>query len=429
MAKTYRPYVPEQDLLLPPSLRDWLPENHLAYFVSDLVDHLDLSEITAGYEDEERGSPPYHPVMLTKVLIYAYCVGVYSSRKIQRRLLEDVAFRVLAAGNEPDFRTIADFRKRHLTTLQGFFEQVLKVARDLGTLRVGRVALDSSKVQANASKHKAMSFGRMKEKTKQLRDEVAALLAQAEATDAAEDAEYGADVQGDELPEELQRRESRRRRIRDAMRALKARAKEEAAATGQPVETAQPDPKAQYNFTDPESRIMKSPDGFVQGYNVQVAVNDDQLIVGQGVTQETNDKKQLMPMITVIEQQAGERPRQMLADAGYCSEESLVAIAETPIDAYISTRKHKHGERPGRCPRGPLAADATRVDRMTRKLQTKAGAAVYAARKAIVEPVIGQIKHARGFRQFLLRGVAKVRGEWALVCTTHNILKLYRLYS
>jgi transposase len=428
MAKTYRPYVPEQDLLLPPSLRDWLPEDHLAFFVSDLVDHLDLSAITAVYEDDERGYPPYHPVMLTKVLVYAYCVGVFSSRRIQRRLVEDVAFRVLAAGNTPDFRTIADFRKTHLAALKGFFEQVLQVARDLGTLRVGRVALDGSKVKANASKHKAMSYGRMREKRQQLRDEVQQLLAQAEAADAAEDAEYGTDRRGDELPAELQRRESRLKRIREATRALKGRAKEEAAAKGQPVESAKPDPKAQYNFTDPESRIMKGPDGFVQAYNVQVAVNELQLIVGQAVTQETNDKKQLMPMITTIEQQSGDTPSQLLADAGYCSDVNVAAIAETGIDAYISTRKQKHGERPGPCPRGPLPKTATIVDRMSRKLHTKTGAAVYAARKGIVEPVIGQIKQARGFRQFLLRGFEQVQGEWSLVCTTHNILKLYRLY-
>ena len=432
MAKTYRPYVPEQDLLLPPSLRDWLPDDHLAFFVGDLIDHLDLSAITAAYEAEERGYPPYHPVMLTKVLVYAYCVGVFSSRKIQRRLMEDVAFRVLAAGNEPDFRTIADFRKRHLTALQGFFEQVLQVARDLGTLRVGRIALDGTKVKANASKHKAMSFGRMKDKTRQLRDEVTALLAQAEATDAAEDAEYGADVRGDELPAELQRRESRLQRIREATRALKARAKADAAAAGEPSDAAKPEAKAQYNFTDPESRIMKGPEGFVQAYNAQVAVNEDQLIIGQAVTQETNDKRQLIPMITIIEEQSGVTPTQLLADAGYCSDANLAAMADTTIDAYISTRKQKHGEpagRPGPCPRGPLPKTATRVDRMSRKLHTKAGAAVYAARKAIVEPVIGQIKQARGFRQFLLRGLHKVQAEWSLVCTTHNILKLYRLYG
>jgi transposase len=427
MAKTYRPYVPEQDLLLPPSLRDWLPEDHLAFFVSDLVDHLDLSAITAVYEDEERGYPPYHPVMLTKVLVYAYCVGVFSSRKIQHRLVEDIAFRVLAAGNAPDFRTIADFRKTHLPALKGFFEQVLGVARDLGTLRVGRVAIDGSKVKANASKHKAMSYDRLPKKRQQLRAEVEALLARAEAADAADDAEYGADRRGDELPAELQRRETRLQRIREATRALKARAKQEAAAKGEPHETAKPDPKAQYNFTDPESRIMKGPDGFVQAYNVPVAVDERQLIVGQAVTQETNDKKQLLPMITTIASQSGLTPPQVLADAGYCSEANLTAIAATPIDAYISTRKQKHGERPGPCPRGPLPKTATLIDRMSRKLHRKVGAAVYARRKAIVEPVIGQIKHARGFRQFLLRGFEKVQGEWSLVCTTHNILKLYRL--
>src|SRR5918996_1503934 len=331
MAKTYRPYVPEQDLLLPPSLRDWLPEDHLAFFVSDLVDHLDLSAIMATYEDEERGYPPYHPVMLTKVLVYAYCVGVFSSRKIQRRLVEDIAFRVLAAGNAPDFRTIADFRQRHLSALRGFFEQVLHLARDLGTLRVGRVAIDGSKVKANASKHKAMSYDRMRDKQQQLREEVDQLLAQAEVTDAAEDAEYGADRRGDELPAELQRRESRLKRIREAKRVLEARAKDEAAAAEQPTDTAKPEPKAQYNFTDPESRIMKGPDGFVQAYNVQVAVDERQLIIGHSVTQETNDKKQLLPMITTIEHQSGDLPTQLLADAGYCSDENLAAIADTNI--------------------------------------------------------------------------------------------------
>ena len=410
MAKTYRPYLPEQDFLLPPSLRDWLPEDHLVYFVSDLIDQLDLSAITAVYADEERGYPPYHPVMLTKVLVYGYCVGVFSSRRIQRRLLEDIPFRVLPA-------------------LQGLFEQVLQLARELGAVRVGRVALDGSKVKANASKHKAMSYDRMRDKQRQLRHEVKQLLAQAEAADAAEDTQYGADQRGDELPAELQRRESRLARIREAKRVLEARAKDAAAAAGQPSDAAKPDPKAQYNFTDPESRIMKGPDGFVQAYNAQIAVDEQQLIVGQAVTQETNDKKQLMPMITIIAEQSGVTPTHLLADAGYCSDENLAAIADTPIDAYISTRKQKHGERPGPCPRGPLPKTATRVDRMSRKLHRKAGAAVYAARKAIVEPVFGQIKQARGFRQFLLRGLEKVQGEWSLVCTTHNILKLYRLYG
>ena len=425
MAKTYRPYVPEQNLLLPPSLGDWLPEDHLVYFVSDVIDELDLSAITTVYEDEERGYPPYHPVMMTKVLVYAYCVGIFSSRRIQRRLAEDVGFRVLAAGNEPDFRTIADFRKTHLPALSGFFEQVLQLARAMGAPRLGRVALDGTKVKANASKHKAMSYQRMGEKQRQLRAEVQDLLAQAEAADAEEDAQYGAGRRGDELPAELQRRESRLRRIREAKKVLKERATHEAVAQGEPSD--KPDPKAQYNFTDPESRIMKGPDGFVQAYNAQVAVDELQLIVGQAVTQQTNDTRQLVPMVAAITQQYGETPAVLLADAGYCSNENFAAIAATPIDAYISTRKQRHGQRPGPCARGPLPATATRTDRMSRKVHTQAGAAVYAARKAIVEPVIGQIKQARGFRQFLLRGLAKVQGEWSLVCTTHNILKLYRL--
>jgi len=424
MAKTYRPYLPEQDLLLPPSLRDWLPEEHLAYFVSDLVDQLDLSAITRVYEDDERGYPPYHPVMLTKVLVYAYCVGVFSSRKIQRRLIEDVAFRVLAADNQPDFRTIADFRRRHLAALQGFFEQVLRLARELGLPRVGRVAIDGSKIKANASKHKAMSYGRMAEKQRHLRDEVRQLLEAAEAADAADDAAFGPDQRGEDLPAELHRRESRLKRIREAKRALEARATAEAPPEAEAP--AKPDPKAQYNFTDPDSRIMMSPDGFVQAYNVQVAVDEQQFIVGHAVTQQTNDKRQLLPMIRAT-RQAGHRPTQVLADAGYCSEESLTAVSKTSVNAYIATRKQKHGERLGPCPRGPLPKTATAVDRMARKLQTKAGAAVYAARKGIVEPVIGQIKHARGFRQFLLRGVEQVQAEWSLVCTTHNVLKLYRL--
>jgi len=427
MAKTYRPYVPEQDLLLPPSLRDWLPSDHLAYFVSELIDALDLSAVTGPYEREERGFPPYHPVMMTKVLVYAYCVGVFSSRRIQRHVHEDVGFRVLAAGNQPDFRTIADFRKIHLAALEGLFEQVLRLALEAGAMQLGRVALDGTKIQANASKHKAMSYGRMRDNTRQLRDEVRGLLAQAEATDAQEDARFGAARRGDEVPAELQRRETRLERIREAKRALDARAKAAAAAKGSRPDDVTPDDTMQYNFTDPESRIMKGPDGFVQAYNAQLAVEGTlQLIVAQAVTQETNDKQQLLPMIRTIEHQAGVTPGQLLADSGYCSDENLTAIADTPLDAYICTRKQKHGERPGPCPRGPLPATATPVDRMARKLHTKAGAAVYAWRKAIVEPVVGQIKHGRGFRQFLLRGFTKVQGEWSLVCTTHNILKLYR---
>jgi len=436
MGKTYRPYRPDEDFLLPPSPRDWLPEDHLAYFVSDVIDQLDLSAITARYEKEERGQPPYHPVMLTKVLVYAYCVGVPSSRRIQKRLVEDVAFRVLAAGNEPDFRTISDFRKIHLKALEQLFEQVLQMALEAGVMKLGRVALDGSKVKANASKHKAMSYGRMKEKQKQLREEVRKLLQEAEQVDAEEDARYGKDQRGDELPEELRRRETRLKRIREAKRVLEQRAREKAEADGKPAEEAaraKPDHKAQYNFTDPESRIMKGADGFVQAYNVQAAVEEEfQLIVGQAVTQAANDKQQVAPMVEAIERQSGQRPEELLADSGYCSEENLEYLEspeepEKRIEAYIATERKKHSKAPEPARRGPLPKGGTRVDRLKRKLQTKSGAAVYAARKGIVEPIFGQVKQGRGFRQFLLRGLEKVQGEWALICLTHNILKLHRI--
>ena len=433
MTKTYRPYQPEQDLLLPPSLRDWLPENHLAYFVSDLVDQLDLSAIYGVYEKEARGQPPYDPRLMTKLLVYGYCVGVFSARKIQREVVEDVAFRVLAAGNAPDFRTIADFRKIHRKALEGFFEQVLRMALEVGAVQVGRVALDGSKVKANASKHKAMSYGRMQEQEKAIRQQVRELLGRAAETDAEEDRRYGRDRRGDELPEELQRRETRLQRIREAKKALEARAREEAKAEGKPVDEAKPQAKEQYNFTDPESRIMKSSsEGFVQAYNAQIAVEPElQLIVGQEVTQAANDKEQVEPMVQAIETQSGQRPQEMLADKGYCSEKNLeyLEAAQKPqkkIEAYLATGRQKHGERVV-APRGPLPKAATRVERMTRKLQTMAGAAIYAARKGIVEPVFGQIKQVRGFRRFSMRGLAKVKAEWALVCATHNILKLYRL--
>jgi transposase len=430
MPKGYRPYLPEQDLLLAPSLRDWLPENHLAYFVSDVVDQLDLSAIHAVYEKELRGQPPYDPRMMTKVLVYGYCVGVYSARKIQQRLVEDVAFRVLAAGNEPDFRTIADFRKIHLLALEGLFGQVLKIVLETGAMKLGRVALDGTKIKANASKHKAMSYDRMKEQEKLIRAQVREMLARAEAADAEEDARYGKDRRGDELPAELQRRETRLRKIREAKKAVEERAREKAAAAGSPVEEAQPDGKAQYNFTDPESRIMKSHEGFVQAYNAQAVVEERfQLIVGQAVTQAANDKEQVEPMMEATVAQSGQRPEELLADSGYCSEKNLERLesAEEPgrrIEAYIATGRQKHGERP-LAPRGPLPKNATRVERMERKLRTKAGAAIYAARKAIVEPVFGQIKQARGFRRFSLRGLAKVSSEWAFVCLAHNLLKLY----
>jgi transposase len=430
MTKTYKTYLPDQDLLLPPSLRDWLPENHLAYCVSDVVDQLDLSAIEAVYKEEDRGQPPYHPRMMTKILLYGYCVGVFSSRRIQKRMVEDVAFRVLAAGNQPDFRTIADFRKLHLQALEKLFQQVLRLVLEVGALKLGRVALDGSKVKANASKHKAMSYGRMEETEKLLRKEVQKLLKQAETADEEEDKRYGRERRGDELPEELQRRETRIARIQEAKKALEERAREKAKSEGEGKDSkeAKPDPKAQYNFTDAESRIMKGSDGFVQGYNTQVAVEPlFQLVVGQTVTQAANDKQQMVPLIEAIQEQSGQRPKEVLTDSGYCSEENLKYLAKRRMEGFVATEKQKHGEWREPCKRGPLPKDASRVERMKRKLKTKVGSAVYARRKCMVEPVFGQIKQARGFRQFLLRGLKKVRGEWALICMAHNLLKFYKI--
>src|SRR5271169_4882563 len=429
MAKGYRTYLPEQDLLLPPSLGQWLPEGHLVYFVSDVVDQLDLSAIHAVYGEEKRGQPPYDPRLMTKLLVYGYCTGVFSSRRIQRRLQEDIPFKVLAAGNEPDFRTISDFRKIHIATLENLFEQVLAMALECGSIKLGRVSLDGTKLKANASKHKAMSYGRMTEKQQQLKQEVKQLLEQAEAADEAEDRQYGSQ-RGAELPEELRRRETRLAKIKEAKKAIEQRARDKAIAEGKSAEEAQrakPDDKDQYNFTDPESRIMKGADGIVQGYNAQAAVEPTLLlIVGQTVTEASNDKRQLKPMVEIIEQQSGQRPEAILADNGYCSEGNLefLASANRP-EGFIATGKQKYGEHRLPAKRGPLPKDATLVDRMKRKLQTKVGKAVYAARKCVVEPVFGQIKQARGFRQFLLRGKDKVKGEWALVCLTHNILRLH----
>src|ERR1700675_1110477 len=285
MPKGYRTYFPEQDLLLPPTLRTWLQDDHLVYFVSDVVDQLHLSAIHAVYQQEQRGQPPYDQRLMTKLLVYGYCTGVFSSRRIQKRLQEDIPFKVLAAGNQPDFRTISEFRKIHIETLENLFEQVLAMALECGSIKLGRVSLDGTKLKANASKHKAMSDGRMKEKQQELKEEVKHLLAQAEAADEAEDLQYG-DQRGDELPEELRRRETRLAKIKEAKKVLEQRARDKAAAEGKSAAEAKPEDQDQYNFTDPESRIMKGADGIVQGYNAQAAVEPTLLlIVGQAVTE------------------------------------------------------------------------------------------------------------------------------------------------
>jgi transposase len=424
MAKTFRPYDPDQTLLLPPALSDWVPEGHLARGVSDLVDTLDLSAIEGAYE-EERGYPPYHPRMMVKLLLYGYCTGTYSSRRIAAKLVDSVALRFLAAGNEPDFRTISDFRKRHGAALSGLFEQVLRLCRRAGLVKLGRVALDGTKIKANASKHKAMSYGRMKEKEAALRREVEAMIRRADEVDEEEDRRYGRHRRGDELPEEFARRETRLKKIEEARTALEAEAREKAAAEGKDPASARPADKAQRNFTDPESRIQKTSDGFIQGYNAQIAVDEHrQIIVSQHVTPTSPDVQELEPAVASIQRVLRRKPKAMLGDAGYWSENNVKVLKKKGIEPYIATGRQKHGDLALPAPRGRPPEGLSLRERMARTLRTMAGRKVYSRRKVIVEPVFGQIKHARGFRQFLRRGRAKVREEWALVCTAHNVLKL-----
>jgi transposase len=452
--KTFKPYTPDQMLLLPPALQDWLPEGHLALFLSDVVDHaLDLTPILATYDTGDgRGQPPYHPALLGKLLVYAYCMGKPSSRQIERATYEEVPYRVLAANQHPDHDTLAAFRQTHLPALAGLFLQVLHLCQRAGLVQLGHVALDGTKVLANASKHKAMSYGRMGDAERTLEQEIAALLAQAQRVDAAEDARYGTGRRGDELPAELARRESRLAKIRTAKADLEAEARAAAAEAAAAAQTKRaererqtettgrkpkgrpprvPDPtqaapaaKAQRNFTDPDSRIMKdgATKSFVQAYNAQAAVDSTaQVIVAAAVTQAANDKQQLVPMLTQVEPNCGARPATASGDAGYFSEAAVTDPALAAIDLYVAVERQKHGEAPA-----PPGADGTVRGAMRAKLQTAAGHAIYALRKAIVEPVFGQIKDGRGFRRFSVRGHRQVSAEWLLICLTHNLLKLFR---
>ena len=456
MDKRFRPYEMDQALLLPPDLRDWLPEEHLALFISDVVDALDLSAIFEAY-GSRYGQPPYHPVMMVKLLLYAYCTGKPSSRKIERATHEDVAYRVLAADQHPDHDTIASFRKRHLGALAGLFLQVLLLCREAGLVKLGHVALDGTKVKANASKHKAMSYQRMSQTEKRLQEEVERLLANADTVDVAEDEQYGKGRRGDELPAELARREGRLAKIREAKEVLEGQAREKAARKAeaqrakvqererlekeagkklpgrrpQPPkdpDTAVPEPKAQRNFTDPESRIMidGATKGFVQAYNAQAAVDGEaQIIVASTVTQQTNDKQQLVPLVKRVEDNLGELPAKVSADAGYFSAASVLDEQLDGVDLYIPTGRQKHHHKQEEAT-GLASAGATPADNMRAKLQTLEGRDVYRMRKAIVEPVFGQIKEPRGFRRFSFRGLQAVSMEWDLICLTHNLLKLFR---
>ncbi len=426
MSGNYKTYDPDQLFLLPPSLKEWLPEGHLAYFVSDVVDELDLGEIEKTYSTKLQGQPPYHPALMVKLLFYAYCMGIPSSRKIERETYEDIAFRILAAGHHPDHDTIADFRKNHLGALRGLFLQILILCKEAKLVKLGHVSLDGTKMKANASKHKAMSYGRMNEKEKELEREVNELLRKAESVDAEEDKRYGKGIRGDELPVELQFREKRLARIRQAKKALEERIAKEAEPS---QKEKQPKPKDQINFTDPESRIMKdsATKEFVQGYNAQAAVDGvAQVIVAADVTIQSNDKKQLEPMLAEMRENCNAVPKELSADAGYYSEENIAHARGKGIHTLIPPGNTRHTDAQSAPPRGRIPKQLSIKERMERLLRTKKGRKAYAKRKETVEPVFGQIKAVRGFRQFLLRGLDKVKAEWQLICLTHNLLKLYR---
>ena len=495
--KSFRPWQPEQTTLLPPSPREWLSPDHQVYFLLDLVDELDLSEILLPAQAKDpRGEKGFDPRMM--MLLYAYCVGIVSSRKIERACYEDLAFRVLTGNQQPDHSRISEFRRRNLDALKELFVQILRLCQKAGMVSLGHVALDGTKVQANASKRKAMSHERMLRAEKELEKEINALMRRAEILDAQEDKRYGKGKLGSELPDELRRRQDRLARIRQARKEMEAetaaaaarqrqqdaeeaRAKASAAresdavaaeqselsqkaeaaaakanaAREKAIEAAEnagleppdleplaaeamprrglarkadgtPTKKTQRNFTDADSHLMQSGGSYLQGYNCQLAVDSDhQVIVAVGVSNQPPDVEHLEPMLQRIATTAGALPEVMTLDAGYWSEDNASRCENLGIDAYIATGRLPHGQPPPP-QRGPLPRDADAKIRMARKLRSKKGSAIYAQRKAIVEPVNGQIKEGRGLRRFLLRGLEKVDGEWHLIAATHNLLKLFR---
>jgi transposase len=454
--KTFRAYDPDQVLLISPVLGDWVPEGDLAHFVSDLVegDALDLAAIYASYEGE-RGQPPYDPRLMVKLLLYGYATGVMSSRKLEAGSYRDIALRMLCADQHPDFRSIARFRARHLDALAGLFVQALRLCKAAGLVGLGALAVDGTKLRANASRHKAMSYERMGPKAEQLEAEIAeltvrmaGLLAEGEAIDAAEDEQHGPDRRGDELPAELARRESRLAKIREAMAALETEAREaeeqrraQMAVEGRKPrrppsgrDPFKPKPKTQRNFTDPESKIMKTSDGaYHQCYNAQAIVDSvTQVIVAADAFDMAADCPLLDPMLDQLAENLAtidaELPAEatLTADAGYLSEENVKHAADHGLDPHIASGRFKDGEPPEVAPEDPLPDNATPKQTMARKTKTEPGRAVYARRKAIVEPVFGQMDTTQDARQLLIRGGLAARLQWQFECAVHNLLKLHR---
>ena len=483
--KLYRPWSPDQSFLLPPSPRDWLPEGHLVYFLLDVVAELDLRAIEATVQAKDpRGARPYSPGMMVGLLVYAYCVGVRSSRKIERATYEDVAFRVMAGGQHPDHTRISEFRREHLAAFKGLFLQILRLCEKAGLVKLGQIAIDGTKLQGNASKHKAMSYQRMVELEKRLQREIERLLEQAEQTDAEEDARLGVDQRAEDLPEELRRRQERLERLREAKVALEDEARQSRAATlrdqaerarkaakttkdaterkrqqtrarkldeearkldggdGDNIPPSSPGAlpqhrvrahvdgtpaaKAQRNFTDPESRIMESGGAFLQGYNCQAAVDGaHQVIVAADVTDQSPDNGNLVPMLEQVRENCGRLAEIVTADCGYWAPAVPETCRALGTEAFIATERRRHWDRDDSVTEGPPDTDHPR-EAMRWKLRTAEGRKIYARRKSTVEPVFGQIKEVRGVRRFLLRSLKAVQAEWQLVCLTHNLLKVFR---
>jgi len=440
MSKHFRPWKIDQEQLLPPSVQDFVPAGHLSRFIVALArESLDLSEITASYASG-LGQPPFDPWMMTALLLHAYASGLYSSRRIAKACIERADFMMMVALDPPDFGAVSDFRKRHLTALAGLFVQVLKLAEAAGLVKLGHVALDGTKIKANASKHKAMSYERMKQREAELKAEVDRWLAAAEAADAEEDKSFGKDKRGDETPAWIADKEKRLAKIREAKAALEAEAKAAAEAEAKARQEAEekrkaegskkngktpkppseePAAKAQRNFTDPDSRIPLTKDGYIQGYNAQAAVDGAaQVIVARALTPGMSDQGQLVPLVEGIGKNLGRKPKEASADAGYLSEANLEALAKRGVGACIAIGRAKRPDGEKRGTGGPL------TQAMRQKLKQDGYRSPYRLRKQIVEPVFGQIKQARGFRQFLLRGIDKARAEWAMIGAAHNLTKL-----
>ena len=450
MTRKYLSYNPNQNYLLPPNPREWLPEGHLALFISDIVDGLDLSVIHAYYNNTEAGAPPFHPAMMVKILLYAYCKGIPASRKMASAVEEDVAFRVLAAGNTPDFRTICKFRRLHIEPLKGIFKQVIRLCQDAGLVKLDKVALDGTKVKANASLSKNRTKDALTEEDARLEKEINEALLAGIKVDEEDDQIYGPDKRGDEPLAFIRNAKKRRQFIQEGIARLTREEKEKVEAQEKKIEERQQkeketgrklrgrkpnspdsmiDDEKKANKTDPDSRIMKTRSGFVQGYNGQAVVDcESQVIVAQDITTDENDVHQLAPMLNEVELMTGTLPGMGTMDAGYWSEKG-VREAPPGIELFIATNKDWKQRKALQAlppPRGRIPSSATLRDRMERKLLTKRGREIYKMRGKTVEPVFGQIKDARRLDRFLMRGKAKVSMEWSLMCTTHNILKLWK---